>query len=641
MIISRDRLDLSWDEKVFGLPEKQQDIIEEYDEEKEKVWRERHRIRMREQKKREADERESLLKEDGDKDYMAILEEAELMEELENDLEQLNVDSDETLRTHLQTDQPKNSEHLTFAGSFNEQDDSSDEIASKEFMALSKQVANRSDAEKIKVYEERLSKITDYLDENKKSNMNTFNELIEKQMEKGNLEEAIEELREGMIDMSIESSIEKSKQVQPRAKQSPVPIIEKRTYNKREDYEKYEKECRDQNKSTSEILIFYKSQLRNLMKTLTKCTIDLTNNDDKTDLYEYICDRIDELRFEIHKEKQTKAEEDFVDDEDIEREKKQSESEPDFGMDSNDDSTSGRRKISFASEPIVTTFHEDDEPWRVQMENNVEHLNNLMDSTFQFFNSSPSSSSASSICGDDEEQCAVATRNGNASQNPNENDPNTKSVDTSINASNKNCTETSESSRSATLILRFNHSTNECTTVTGDSDHDSTIRSPLDIYKQFGGIDSDATTQKLSTESAQKSDTDALKGYVMNVANLDTDTICQQMRDNYEKRNAMKITMENEKLNESNASSDIPNIDVKPNKSILKNRNAVSLETHQSSLIEDDDEEDGMSLISILIFLSFWKLISNFFYIQSVSNRFTHKMSQIRVHSVISLRYFE
>lgn len=572
MIISRDRLDLSSDESVFGHSEERQEIIEEYNEEREKEWRERHRIRMREQKKREADERQRLLNDEGDKDYMALLEEAELIEEFENELEELNVDSDETLRTHLQTEQLKDNDNLS-----DEHDDSGDEIASKEFIALSKQVANQSDLEKIKIYEERLSQITDYLDENKESNLKSYSELIEKQMEKGNLEDAIEELREGMNELSTESSIEKSTEVQPRAKQSPVPLNENRKFNTEEDYRIYETKCRDQNKTASEILIFYKSQLRSLMKTLASCTIDLTQNDDKTDLYGFISDRIDDLRFQIHKERQIKAEEDFVDDEDIGRETNQTEPEPDNGMEFDDDLASGRRKISFASEPIVTTFNEDDEPWRVQMENNEEHLNQLMDLTFQFFNS-PTSSCGSSICGDDEEKYAVD--NTNECILPN--------------ASNNNCMEASDIPRPATLILRFSHSTNECTTVTSNSNNDSTIRSPLDIYKQFGGIDSEETKPNLSTESVQKTDKDTLKNYVMNVSNLDTDAICRQMRENYEKRNAMKITMENEKLNESNASSDIPNIDAKPKKSILKNRNAVSLETHQSTSIDDDeDEEDG------------------------------------------------
>lgn len=564
LIIHRDRLDLSWDDGIFGQSDEGQEIIEEYNEEREKEWRERHRIRMREQKKREAYERQHLLNEEGDKDYMAILEEAELMEELETELEEMNVDSDETLRAHLQTGQSNNSDNLT-----EEHDDSGDELASAEFIALSKQVANRSDSEKMKVYEERLSQITDYLNQNKESNSKSFNEFVEKQMEKGNLEDAIEELREGMNELSTQSSIEKPMENQPRAKQSTVPSAEKRKFNTAEDYRIYEKECRDQNKTTSQILIFYKCQLRSLMKTLASCTIDLSQNDDKTDLYEFICDRIDDLRFTIHTEKQIKAEEDFVDDEDIGRDQNHGEYEPDNGMEEDDDAASGGRKISFASEPIVTTFDENDEPWRVQMENNEEHLNELMDSTFQFF---------------DDEQCAVDN---------NINECVTPSDPPSIDASTKDCMESSNIPRPETLILRFRHSTNECTTVTSDSNNDATIRSPLDISKQFGAIDSDETKQNVSTEPVQTFDKDTLKDYVMNVANLDVDGICRQMRENFEKRNAMKIPMENEKLNESNASSDIPNIDSKPKKSILKNRHAVSLETHHSTSIDDDDDEDA------------------------------------------------
>lgn len=80
-----------------------QEIIEEYDEAKEKMWREDHRKRVAESKKKEADER-NRLKGDEDKsheDIMNLLDELELMEDLDVELEQMDVNTDEQLRKLL------------------------------------------------------------------------------------------------------------------------------------------------------------------------------------------------------------------------------------------------------------------------------------------------------------------------------------------------------------------------------------------------------------------------------------------------------------------------------------------------------------------------------------------------------------
>ncbi|XP_073845795.1 unconventional prefoldin RPB5 interactor [Musca autumnalis] len=92
----------------------EREIIEDFDEEKEKLWKEQHKIRVREAKQQEKLEREKELaeekqkqnipekdaKEKTDEEIFKMLEEAEIMEELEQELESLEVDevNDETIR---------------------------------------------------------------------------------------------------------------------------------------------------------------------------------------------------------------------------------------------------------------------------------------------------------------------------------------------------------------------------------------------------------------------------------------------------------------------------------------------------------------------------------------------------------------
>ncbi|XP_061389551.1 unconventional prefoldin RPB5 interactor-like protein [Musca vetustissima] len=90
----------------------EREIIEDFDEEKEKLWKEQHKIRVREAKQQEKLEREKELakeqqkskenetKEKSDEEIFKMLEEAEIMEELEQELENLEVDevNDETIR---------------------------------------------------------------------------------------------------------------------------------------------------------------------------------------------------------------------------------------------------------------------------------------------------------------------------------------------------------------------------------------------------------------------------------------------------------------------------------------------------------------------------------------------------------------
>ena len=85
----------------------ERDIIEDYDEEAERLWKEKHRLSLKQSKQKEREEREKQnkknpqkSKEKTDDDILKMLDEAELMEELEQELDTLDVEeiNDETVR---------------------------------------------------------------------------------------------------------------------------------------------------------------------------------------------------------------------------------------------------------------------------------------------------------------------------------------------------------------------------------------------------------------------------------------------------------------------------------------------------------------------------------------------------------------
>lgn len=80
-------------ENAFGDGEGRE-IIEEYDEEKEHLWRIEHRKKLAAAKKLEAEERSS---QEDNKNVMDVLDELELMEEFERELERLDVSTDDQL----------------------------------------------------------------------------------------------------------------------------------------------------------------------------------------------------------------------------------------------------------------------------------------------------------------------------------------------------------------------------------------------------------------------------------------------------------------------------------------------------------------------------------------------------------------
>lgn len=397
---NRDRLELPADENVFGdLGTGTQEIIEEYNEEDEHKWREQHKIRMREYKQAEAEERRQQHTDNTDVDINAILEEAELMEELENELEQLNVNCDEQLQEHLQQPNGGNAaenvvesveesqQRLSPAHNMREDetesDGNDDEIDSEEFQSLRAAAASLSADDKIKFYEIHLQKIREYFAADARTVQN-INEFTDKRVTQECLENAIEELQEtanGCINATAFQS-EHSKSHEATSKKAEdgyrecVPSVqnpnEPRKFHSRSDFDEVEREYAAQNKSKSELLVFYKGQLSHIVKLIAGCTAsNVQTREQKRILYEFLSDRISTLRDEIQKEKQIKLEEDFVDDDDIDISMKQSGRkfaadrvpfDLDEFRDDENGNGDGKRRINFAPQPSVVTFFEDDEP---------------------------------------------------------------------------------------------------------------------------------------------------------------------------------------------------------------------------------------------------------------------------------------
>lgn len=335
--------------------------------------------------------------ENDDKDYMTILEQAELMEELENELDQLNIDDEHAMEEYLK------------GNSLKILDDNSDdpEIYSEEFLAIRQNGAHLNVNEKIKFYEKYLRETQEYFVNNIKVGVDDVQLLADKRATEENLQNAIEELREEIETVSESSddvgsvqSTESASEKQPNAIQSKIVNSEQQQEQQqqfqqirstfcngqnnrskphsREDFERVEREYSEQNRSKSELLVFYKSQLRSVMKSFASCSIDANRmeTDEKRNLYEYVCDRIDQLRAEILKENQIKLEEKFVDDDDIDcngghcldldancLSYEMDDNEDDDGNNDGEIDANGsimspaKRRISFASQPSITVYH--------------------------------------------------------------------------------------------------------------------------------------------------------------------------------------------------------------------------------------------------------------------------------------------
>ncbi|XP_053674207.1 unconventional prefoldin RPB5 interactor-like protein [Anopheles nili] len=93
-----DKLELPLMSEAFASEDGGREIIEPYDEAAENRWRVEHRQRVRESKQREAKERaagDCSADKGSDGELFAKLEEAELLEELEQEMEQLELDAGE------------------------------------------------------------------------------------------------------------------------------------------------------------------------------------------------------------------------------------------------------------------------------------------------------------------------------------------------------------------------------------------------------------------------------------------------------------------------------------------------------------------------------------------------------------------
>lgn len=100
--MNRNKLDLPVTEDAFSAGG--EEIIEEFDEEEERRWQQLHRQKLKAQKALERIEREAN-KADETKIFDK-LDELELMEELDNELEALHIDDDETLKKILSGEVP-------------------------------------------------------------------------------------------------------------------------------------------------------------------------------------------------------------------------------------------------------------------------------------------------------------------------------------------------------------------------------------------------------------------------------------------------------------------------------------------------------------------------------------------------------
>lgn len=630
----RDRIDLPIAEDAFSSQSEAQEIIEDYNEDEELKWREKHKIRVREQKQREAAERHERerLEAKEDTNIMDILERAELMEELENELEELNVMDDEHMQQHLQSNSTNS---LINGNESDNNEDFDDDIIPDEFQQINDAAANMSIEAKLKFYENHLRKIGEYLSTRKFTKFEDLKELAEKRAVQECLRNAIDEIAEEKATDKCEEMCESIGSVSEDGSPSDAVCTlsppDGRKCPTVAEFKQLEESYMQRGKSVA--LVIYKSQLRSVMKSIASCSKDAhaDHMTEKRELYEYLNDSIDRLRAEIILEKQAKLEEKFVDDDTDNEAPADDEDDLDIDIDdemdyngpsivdsnaNNADTTVGvsstdsmmisptKRRICFAAKPSVTTYHLDDEPWRVQNSTGEpdETINHLMDETFQFFNS-PGSSSSSSVCdydGHDEVvvKCDDATTNSTnkcdeAGVETNSNTMNSSCEDNDDDESNRLesiSQETPSASKTlyykdgSTLYLKFAH------TATPPQQPSpvalptvNAITSPIDIYKKFSGEAVAATVTPAVDYDAEKQ---KLKDYVMQVANLNTDELHQKMSSYLAGKTASSSLP-----NGHQASPTPKTTTAEPIKSILKNCEAVKREVRGK--IYEQIEDDG------------------------------------------------
>lgn len=397
-------MDLPVKEGVFASGN---EIIEEYDEEEEKKWREKHKVSVREHKKAEAEERKRLqIATDIDIDEMFA--EAELREELERELEKLSISDDEQLQQHIdmrsdeqgEMSQPKKQDEDIEMSTENDGDgnigegdgndgdgdgNGNDGDESKEFLSLKQQAIGLDNVDKMKFYEIHLQKLKEYF-ATTQCTIHNFDEFAEKRVTEENIQNAIEELEEtdsenetknSSEENQTESVEEQSAENQSTLADNPAeeesdsdneePTKQPRKFLTLADCVRIEQEYEAAGRSKSELIVYFKSQLRIIVKSIAGCSLDVQTKNEKREVYGYLTDRVNKLRIEIALDHHKKTEEDFVDDDDVEQIKK-SISNIDWNpFDESDDDPTGKRKISFASEPDTVTFRDDDEPCVVRL----------------------------------------------------------------------------------------------------------------------------------------------------------------------------------------------------------------------------------------------------------------------------------
>ncbi|XP_055614354.1 unconventional prefoldin RPB5 interactor-like protein [Uranotaenia lowii] len=270
-----NKLELPFHEEAFG----GQEIIEEYNEEHEKLWQEQHRKNVREEKMREAKERANGKTDN--QDIVDRLEELELLEELENEMNNIDVpiENDDQLRQlmsgQIKTNHkkrnahiPRNShntsevvesksEELKLKKNENEEEcdeeqyeveitddddnedsgsNSSQEDVSAEFLKLLQDTKTFNKAEKTRAFEEKLRDIRKRLDQ---PNI-TINEKVDLCDLKYDIEEALDFLSPNWEDESAQyeapAKVKKSKSI-TFAESDSVKIIDSNeaVYRRAED----------------------------------------------------------------------------------------------------------------------------------------------------------------------------------------------------------------------------------------------------------------------------------------------------------------------------------------------------------------------------------------------------------------------
>lgn len=462
----RDRIDLPSSGGVFGNDENAREIIEDYDEDADKKWRKEHRQRVHDEKQREAAERRAkqsteMADQKTNEDILAMLEHAELLEELENEMEQLNIDDELEMQKYIMEMEkgidecaPKESSSSAnlvemtelisdcdivkdnddeILSDIEDDDDSdfSDEIAPEEFIEINKSIENLKIDEKLKVYQKRLNEVGEFLKTHTVTKYEELTELANKRALQECLRNAIDEIGEEQSASKRNSKENETKQkfdknssaITSSITTNPTTASPASNENHKKcmtlnDFKELEKEYSKRSKTVA--IVFYKSQLRSVMKSIASCSKggNIEHIEEKRKLYEYISDAIDQLRAVILMENHAKLEERFVDDEtdnemcekydfvdsiadeDECSDKNLSENENSIeleisstvsGTELNESTASSttsstKRRICFATKPTITTYHSDDEPWRVQSFGELDETgHNLMDKTFEFF----------------------------------------------------------------------------------------------------------------------------------------------------------------------------------------------------------------------------------------------------------------